>query len=30
MMFRFIEKVFIIAMTFFSANALECVSMNNQ
>ena len=29
-MFRFINKVFVIAMTVFSCNALECVSMNNQ
>ena len=29
-MFEFIKKVLIIAMSFFSANALECVSMNNQ
>ena len=29
-MFGFIKKVFIVAMTFFSANGLECVSMNNQ
>ena len=29
MMFRFIKKVFIVAM-FFSANTLVCVSMNNQ
>ena len=30
MMFEFIKKVLIIAMSFFSANALECVSMNNK
>ena len=29
-MFGFIKKVFVVAMTFFSCNALECVSMNNQ
>ena len=29
-MFGFIKKVFIVAMSFFSANALECVLMNNQ
>ena len=34
-MFRFIKKVFFVAMTFFSfnplnVNSLECVSMNNQ
>ena len=29
-MFEFIKKVFIVAMSFFSCNALECVSMNNQ
>ena len=34
-MLRFIKKVFIAAMTFFSSNvlsvnSLECVSMNNQ
>ena len=29
-MFGFIKKVFIVAMSFFSANALECVSMNIQ
>ena len=29
-MFRFIKKVIVAAMTFFSCNALECVSMNNQ
>ena len=29
-MFGFIKKVFVIAMTFFSWNALKCVSMNNQ
>ena len=26
-MFTFIKKVFAVAMTFFSCNALECVSM---
>ena len=29
-MFGFIEKWFFIAVTFFSCNALKCVSMNNQ
>ena len=29
-MFAFIKKVFYVAMSFFSCNALECVSMNNQ
>ena len=29
-MFRFIKKVFIVAMSFFSSNALECISINNQ
>ena len=29
-MFGFIKKVFVVAMTFFYCNALECVSMNNQ
>ena len=29
-MLRFIKKVFVVAMTFFSCYALECVSMNNQ
>ena len=29
-MFRFIEKVFVVAMSFFSCNALKCFSMNNQ
>ena len=29
-MFRFIKKVFVVAMSFFSCNALKCVSMNNQ
>ena len=29
-MLRFIEKLFVVAMTFFSCNALKCVSMNNQ
>ena len=27
---RFIIKVFVVAMSFFSCNALKCVSMNNQ
>ena len=35
MMFRFVKKVFCVAMTFFrcnplNVNSLECVSMNNQ
>ena len=29
-MFRFIKKMFVVAMTFFSCNALECILMNNQ
>ena len=29
-MFAFIKKVFYVVMSFFSCNALECVSMNNQ
>ena len=34
-MFRFIKKVFVVAMKFFgcnllNANRLKCVSMNNQ
>ena len=29
-MFRLLKKVFVIAMSFFSCNALKCVSMNNQ
>ena len=29
-MFGFIKKLFVVAMTLFSSNALECVSMNNQ
>ena len=29
-MFGFIKKVFVISMTFFICNALDCVSMNNQ
>ena len=29
-MFGFIKKLFVVAMTFFSCNALECVLMNNQ
>ena len=29
-MFGFIKKVFVIAMTFFSCNALKCVSIINQ
>ena len=29
-MFRFIKKVFVVAMAFYSCNALKRVSMNNQ
>ena len=29
-MFGFIKKVFVVAMLFFSSNALRCVSMINQ
>ena len=29
-MFRFIKKIFVTAMTFFSCNSLKCVSMNIQ
>ena len=29
-MVRFITKVFVVAISFFSCNALECASMNNQ
>ena len=29
-MFRFIKKVFVLTMSFFSCNALKCCSMNNQ
>ena len=29
-MFGFITTIFFTAMTFFSCNALKCVSMNNQ
>ena len=29
-MFRFVKKVFVVVMPFFSCNALKCVSMNNQ
>ena len=29
-MFKFIKKMFVAAMSFFSYNALNCVSMNNQ
>ena len=29
-MFRFIKKLFVVAMTFFSCNGLECVSRINQ
>ena len=29
-MFRFIKKMFFVAMSFFSCNALECVLMNDQ
>ena len=29
-MFGFIKKVFVVAISFFCCNALECVTMNNQ
>ena len=29
-MFWFIKQALFVAMTFFSCNGLECVSMNNQ
>ena len=29
-MFRFIKQIFFTAMSFFSCNALKCVSMNNE
>ena len=29
-MSRFVKNAFVVAMTFFSCNALECVSMKNQ
>ena len=29
-MFRFIRKVFVVAMSLFDRNALKCVSLNNQ
>ena len=29
-MFIFIKKVLLVAMSFFSCNSLNCVSMNNQ
>ena len=29
-MFRFIRKVFVVAMSLFDCNALKCVSLNNQ
>ena len=29
-MFGFIKTVFVVGTSFFSCNALECVSMNNQ
>ena len=29
-MFGFVKKVSVVAMTFVSCNALECVSMTNQ
>ena len=29
-MLRFIKKVFVVPVSFFSCNALKCVSMNNQ
>ena len=28
--FRIIKQIFVVAMSFLSCNALECVSMNNQ
>ena len=28
-MFKFIKKVFVVVISFFSCNTLECVSMNN-
>ena len=30
MMFGFIKKVIVVAMSFFSCNTLECVTKNNQ
>ena len=27
---RFIKKVFVVAMSFFSCKAIKCVSLNNQ
>ena len=29
-MFEFIKKVFVATMSFFSCNALKCVSINDQ
>ena len=29
-MFGFFKNVFVVAISFFSCNALKCVSMNNQ
>ena len=29
-MFEFVEKTFVVAMSFSSCNELQCVSMNNQ
>ena len=29
-MFGFLERVLVVAMTFFSHNTLECVSMTNR
>ena len=29
-MIRYVKKVFVAAMSFFSCNALKCVSVNNQ
>ena len=29
-MFRFIKKLFVVAMLLFSCNTLTCISMNNQ
>ena len=29
-MFRFVKKVFVLAILFFSCNTLKCVSVNNK
>ena len=29
-MFRFIKKVFVVAISFFSCNTLKCISITNQ